>query len=448
MPEPVATTPDRGLKRTLFGAACLSIQPLLLNALSIPAMALIIRRLGPANYGQWVTATSLITAVGFLTSLGLRGRFVRSVAQDPASAPQALAEQLGTRLVLALLAMSVVIFACLALKYSPIVLQCTVIASIGMILTTGWSTLVDLMQALERFSTIASVNLVSGLLLTAASVLVIIAGGGPVALSLAYLIGPLTSLVLLLVILHSQRFPVSLSIHARRAGRLIWASRHFTAQQFFGAAEGNAVALMLPRLIGPAGFGIFAAGALLSDRLTMIPDNIGTAIYPMISKLARKNPRCAARRAVQAAALGLSVGIVLAVIGTVFAGTIAHILLPKAEVQCRTIMVITLWALPLAGTQLAMGYALLGAGSDKSLTHAAIWATIICLPLGIILILRFGILGACAFILARFAVRLCVILPEFFHVFLVPFWRRADEPSALQRKNSNWKSPGIALQKP
>jgi len=439
MPPTIIPTRDRELHRSVFGAACLSIQPLLLNALSLPAMALIIRRLGPTNYGQWVTATSLITAVGFVTSLGLRGKFVRSVAQDPASAQQAVAEQLGTRLALTLVAMATVLLACLALNYSPVILQCTVIASVGMAFSTGWTTLADLMQGLERFPTIASVNLAAGLLLTAASVLVILAGGGPVALSLAYLLGPLAAVVLVLGILRRQGFWARISFHPRRSWRLVCDSRHFTAQQLLAAAEANAVALMLPKLIGPAAFGIFTAGVLLSGRLTVIPESIGAALYPMISKLTAQEPRLAARRTGYAIALGLFIGLCLALIGTAFASMIAHVLMPKAAANCRMIIVITLWSLPLAGVFFAMASALLGTGADRAVTRASILAAIVSLPVGIFLVIRFGALGACGFILARFAIRICVLLPEFFRVLVVPFSRRgqgAEREAALDIVNA------------
>jgi O-antigen/teichoic acid export membrane protein len=419
MPETLAPTRDKDLHRSLFGAACLSIQPLLLNALSIPAMALIIRRLGPANYGQWVTATSLITAVGFLTSLGLRGKFVRSVAQDPASAQQALAEQLGTRLALTLVAAAVVIGVCLALHYSPVVLKCTVIASIGMLLTTVWSTLADLMQALERFPTIASVNFASGFLLTVASVLVILAGGGPVPLSAVYLVGPLVSLAAPLAIFRRQHISVSICFRPRKAWQLIWECRHFTVQQFLSTIEGNAVALMLPKLIGPASFGVFSAGALLADRLCVIPEAIGAAVYPLVSKLVVLDARKAARRAVQGIASALFVGACISLAATIAAGAIARILLPSAAADCRRVIVLTVWALPIIGVRLAMGYALLGAHREASQATTSAVSVSISIPIGIVLLTQFGVPGACVFLSVRSAIRIFTLLPDFARTFLI-----------------------------
>src|SRR5688500_13167142 len=104
-PEPVPVAAPAGAEafrgRTLrgrfFGAVCTSLQPILLSAIALPATAYVIRRLGPTQYGQWAVATTLVTVVTFLTNLGLRGAFVRSVAREPEAAARLFAEQLGLR---------------------------------------------------------------------------------------------------------------------------------------------------------------------------------------------------------------------------------------------------------------------------------------------------------------------------------------------------------------
>src|SRR5688500_2100456 len=95
---------DQDLQRNLKGAACRAFQPLLLNALGVPATAYIIRRLGAHEYGEWSVATTLVATAAVFSSLGLRGPFVRAVARDDACVPSAFADQLGTRMVMAILA--------------------------------------------------------------------------------------------------------------------------------------------------------------------------------------------------------------------------------------------------------------------------------------------------------------------------------------------------------
>jgi len=181
------------LKKSLLGGACLGLQPLLLNALSVPTMAYIIRGLGATAYGQWTMATALTVTIGLLANLGLRGVFVRHVAAHPENASAALAEQLGVRLTLAVLSALLLIGVCVALRYPPIVIGCALISAAAMIATTASTTLIDLLQALHRSPTVAMVNLIAGLMITFGSVLVVWLGFGPIGLAVAYLIGPIAS---------------------------------------------------------------------------------------------------------------------------------------------------------------------------------------------------------------------------------------------------------------
>src|SRR5437764_1361899 len=94
-----AMSMSQSSRRThVLGAAYLMAQPLLLNILSVPATAYIIRTLGPAAYGQWALGFALVTTASFLTNLGLRTTFVRFVAAHPAMAADKMAQQLGLRL--------------------------------------------------------------------------------------------------------------------------------------------------------------------------------------------------------------------------------------------------------------------------------------------------------------------------------------------------------------
>jgi O-antigen/teichoic acid export membrane protein len=143
-------------RKSLFGAASRSAQTIALNILTVPAMAYIIRKLGPAEYGQWTTAASLVATFGVLTNLGLRGTFVRAVAKDAAEAPRAMAQQLGTRLVLAVLASAVALAAGFALHYPPLILQCIAITAIATIISTAATTASELFEAFQRFHKLAA----------------------------------------------------------------------------------------------------------------------------------------------------------------------------------------------------------------------------------------------------------------------------------------------------
>src|SRR5688500_4732224 len=144
----------RRTRRAFLGAACISFQPVLLSAMMLPVTAYVIRGLGPTAYGQWAMATTLVAVVSFLTNLGLRGAFIRAIARDPGSAPVALAEQIGVRVVLSLGAASLALLVCMLLGYSRTVALFTAITALGLMLTTVSGTASDLLQALQRLPTV------------------------------------------------------------------------------------------------------------------------------------------------------------------------------------------------------------------------------------------------------------------------------------------------------
>src|SRR5687767_4669861 len=166
------------MSKAVLGGACMSLQPLLLSAIALPATAYVIRTLGPTDYGQWVMGVTLVAVTMFLSNLGLRGAFVRAVARDPASGARLLAEQLGLRIVLCVPAAVTALTACWLLGYSRTVFVCTAVTVACMILNTVATTVADLLQALHRLATVAAVNTVGSLLLTGISVAAAYSGAG------------------------------------------------------------------------------------------------------------------------------------------------------------------------------------------------------------------------------------------------------------------------------
>jgi O-antigen/teichoic acid export membrane protein len=408
----------RQAARFAFNAACFTAPPILLNLISVPAMAYVIRGLGESNYGRWMTAVSLVNVTAFLTSLGLRPRFIRALAKDPAAAPALTAMQFGTRLLLATLSALTSLVVCLSLRYPAVVIACVAIGGVGVMINSVVTTCSDVLQAFEKLPSLGLSNFCSGLLLTAASVLAVRGGAGPAAVAGSYLVGPIVSSLFLLRFVRRQKLGYRPRFSPSRAWTLLWSSRHFGLQQMLVIGNSNAASLMLPRLIGPAEFGLFAGGAMILDRLAIIPDSIGTALYPMIAKLTATDPRAAARRAFAGLGFALVLCVCVAAVNTFLSHWIALILFPKHAADCERVIRITSWALPLIGTEYAMGYALLAAGREASQSRATLYGVLGGLALGIPVILHYGLNGAFVFLIARPAIQILFRLPDYFTTFV------------------------------
>jgi O-antigen/teichoic acid export membrane protein len=439
MRDATARSHDHEFRRTLKGAAYRSIQPLAINAIGVPAIAYIIRRLGAGGYGEWTVATSLIATTTVLTNLGLRGPFVRKVARDPSGVPEALAAQLGIRTSLAIVSSAVTVAVALCLSYSATVVACTAVAAMGMTLASIASTGTDLLEGFQRMPEVAAVNFVAGLVLTAASLVAVWFLPNPVILSVSYLTGPLTSLVILAWIVQRSGVRIRLELTVAHGLSLLWQARHFAVQQFVFAASNGLALLLLPKLIGTVAFGMFAVGTLLVTRLTIFPDATATALYALISKSAAGDPRTLRRRVGFGIALSVGVCSLLAAAVWIASGVIAGVLLPSEPAACRYLIQVTAWALPLVGLEMMMVFVLNALGREAIQAKLSIVGSICSLLIGTLLISTWGTAGACWFMLARPVVAMAFLLPT-----LVRSMPASEFQEALQGRDSRAPRSGAA----
>jgi O-antigen/teichoic acid export membrane protein len=413
-------------RKSFLAAFHLAGQSIVLNVISVPAIAYTIRRLHEDGFGQWSTATELVAAVAILTNLGLRGTFVRSVARDSQNAGRDLAEQLGVRMLLCFLSAAVAMTVCLLLGYPKVVIQCAAVASIGTFFVTFASTLSDLLQGVHRISIYAAANFIAGALVTAAGVIVVWRWPGPVTLSVAYLVAPAATMVLLLHYVHTRMFPVRFAWTPRRWLQLLKSSHQMALQQFVNTLSLKAEALLLPPLVGPAMFGLFSAGSLLQNRLGVISDGLGSAFYPVIAQSMARDPKAASRDVGKYLLMAVAVCLPVAVAVNFFSWPVAHILFSKSSVVsknadiCQQVIRITIWALPLMGLESMIGYALNAAGKEGLVTRYASYAVTISLPLVVVLVMSFGIVGACYSLVSRIAIRIIFLSIPFMKTFAPP----------------------------
>jgi O-antigen/teichoic acid export membrane protein len=399
----------RSRKHTL-SVLFFSLQPLILSAVMLPATIYVIRTLGAKSYGQWVLATTIVGTIVFLNNLGLRGPFVRFVAQHPEQGEQALAEQLGLRLALSSVVGVVAMAACLVMGHSNTVIFCTALASVAMVMVTIAATLCDVLQALERFTVNSLTTIFSGVVLTSTAVIIAWAGGGPVGVAAAYISGPMVVVPLLWWIINKHHYRVRLALNWKRAVEMVWKARYFGAQQLLSTLSINITPLVVSQVMGETSLGFFSAGALLADRLTAIPDGIGGAVYPAVAKAAKRGGRVVLQTVGHYLLLAMLVCVPATVCGTVFAHLIAQMFFPTKWEVCEQVIRITIWILPLTGLEYVFSNSLNALHKDAAQAWASLWG-ISHLVLAVILVSQFGMIGACWAMVLRPVVRLAMILP-------------------------------------
>ena len=417
-PAPADRKVGRRTLRRMFGPLIFAVQPIVMNVISIPVTAYIIRRLGPEDWGQWSTALGLIQIVSVLTSMGIRGHYVRTVAHEPAMAARLTAEQFGLRFLLAVMAGTLALFIATAIMhYPPVVIICTALAATGLVISCVATTGIDLFQASQRLTVIAAIGMAQGTTLTLASALAVWAGAGPIGLGVAYLTGPIVWLTISMAVIHTSYFPVRFHWNLRRFWVHLKAARYLAAQQIIASIGRNAEALMAPRMIGMTRYGLFAAGTMVSDRMTAIPDGLGSALYPIVSATHSQNPQQSTIEVASFLSLTLALCVPICIMSMFLAVPIAQILFPTDPQLCTTVIQITVWALPLVGTDFIMMFALNAAGRETSQARIVLLSNILTLATSTVLIFRFGLIGACVSWVVRHPVSIVLRLPNFLKTF-------------------------------
>ncbi|MCB9504720.1 MAG: hypothetical protein H6692_01075 [Gemmatimonadales bacterium] len=237
----------------IAGATWLSGTPLVVNAISLLANLVIIPGLGQDGWGAWSTAVGLSGATTFLTGIGLRPLFIRALARaaGPAERERLVGAQLALRLMFAVGAGAIAILIGLLLGYSATIMTCVAIAATGIIPAVVWTTFSDVLNAEEAFRASALATLVSGLVLTGATVVVVLAGLGPVGVAGAYFIGPLLTALQLGVAMRRRGLPVRPHWDRAEMRRLVREARLTAAGDGIGVIVTRLRDVYIPALVTP-----------------------------------------------------------------------------------------------------------------------------------------------------------------------------------------------------
>jgi O-antigen/teichoic acid export membrane protein len=257
---------------------------------------------------------------------------------------------------------------------------------------------------------------------------------GLLGLAVAYLLGPLVAGVLSLVLVHRRYFTVRVRYSPRRFLALLNDAKVLGLQLFVMNLGNNAENLLVPKMVGITAFGNFAAGTLLPRRLEVVSDGLNTAFYPVLARGYRESRQQAAAT-VKKLVLFMSVGCVPVAIGlVVLADPIAHLLFPDQPDTFRTVIRITAWWVPLIGLAYAFGYALNAAGHEKDEAKMAIIGTLVSLVVSVVLITRFGLVGACVAMVAKAAIGLTFRLPYLMATLRSDRTTENRAPQALEQR--------------
>jgi O-antigen/teichoic acid export membrane protein len=260
---------------------------ILLSLISAP---LLVRHLGVAEFGRYVTVISLVTIVGGFTEGGLNIVVLREIATLSGDRRRELMRSaIGVRIVLTVIGVALAVaFAALAGYGSTLVLG-TVLAGTGLLLQLLQSLLSMTLQAQLRFGWVSVTELARQLVNVLLLVGLILAGAGIVPLLAVAIPASAASLALTLPLVRGY-VSVWPSFHLGRWWRLLrdtvpWAVVSAVNIVYFR------VSIVLMSLVASAvQTGYFATSFRITEVLVGIPGLVIGAAFPILARAERDDP--------------------------------------------------------------------------------------------------------------------------------------------------------------
>lgn len=264
-------------------------QPLIMSIASLFVVGLIARKLGPNDYGVFVFAFAFTMMFRPIINVGLRALTVRTIAEDKSAAPAYLGQMLVLRSLLGVLAIALVYLGLIVFDYSADIVLFTLMASITLLLQSIFTTFHDAFQAFEKMRYVAISQMVSGIFVLGLTVVVMLMGFGLTELMIVYVLG---SVVTLLMCFYYQwkHFEIpKLGINLQLYGSQLKQGFPFFIPMILNTINGRLGVLLLSKFGGNTTVAMYGAATNLTDKLMVIPEGVGAAIFPAISVLHKES---------------------------------------------------------------------------------------------------------------------------------------------------------------
>jgi len=337
---------DATSRRVARNAGLLIAQPLLLNIISIAVTAYIIRALGPADFGRLTYANAMMNLFASLAGLGLGAVTVRDLARGVGEPDRYVGRMMLLRLVagvLAYLALIGAVYLGGLLPEAPWAVLLAGTAILPMLLTIS---IEDVFRAREEMQHIARVRLAAGALLTAAQVAALALGGRLLAMVAIFAVSAWVTLLLATGVLVRRFFRPRMGFDLAFARRVLGQGIVFYSGGLLVRVSQSVDKLVLERLGGAQAVGVFSAGTTLLEKLIILPEGIGSAVYPALSGLTENDQDAARRVLARFVTLAIMLGLPTALGGALLAQPIVELLAGQDYPGAVPVLTVAIWTLP------------------------------------------------------------------------------------------------------
>lgn len=410
-PKGADSTFQRVAKNSLFPMATSLLGRLLDMAFAMYWL----RVLGSDETGKYAFAVVIVSHLDILANFGLGTLLTREVARDRQAAGRYLGNTLATRL--ALWALSMVVVGVLlgplsgAMGITPDVGAAILLFAIGLLPSLMSGTLSALFQAYEKFEYPAAVTVLTTVLKIALGVAALESGLGFVGIAGVSTVVNLLTLALLFGLMLAVLFRPRLELDFAFSRDMLKVSYPLMLNNLLNSLFFRVDSVMLKPMAGNTALGYYSTAYKFIDGLGIISSSFTLAIFPLLSQHAQSSRELLARTFGFALKLLLVVSLPICIGTTLIASEVILLFagakfLPDSAIALQ----ILIWFLPLSFVNGVTQYLLIAINQQRFITVSFAVATVFNLATNLLLIPRYGYIGAAV----------TTVLSEW--VLMVPFW--------------------------
>jgi polysaccharide transporter, PST family len=353
------------------------------------------RHFGPVGFGLWNYAIAFVALFGAVASLGLDGVLVRELVRDPDRGGVLLGTATGLRLIASALSASVCV-ATMAWMRPGEWLVLLLVAANAFSLVLQSSQIIDLhfQGRMNNRPAVVAVN--AAFLLSTVGRLVLLALGAPMAWFAATLVGEAVLAAGLLVVAYrtTETTRVRWRFDGQVARSLLKESWPLVLSSMAVMVYMRMDQVMLASMAGDEAVGQFSAALRIAEVWYFIPMAVMTAAFPAMMKKREEGPQ-AYERYMQSLYDGMAwLGFGIAAGITLIAPWLIGVLYGAPFSSAAAILTVQIWASFAVAMSFVHGRWLMAEGLQHYGLYYTLFAACVNVGLNLILIPRYGAIGA------------------------------------------------------
>jgi O-antigen/teichoic acid export membrane protein len=248
------------------------------------------RQLGTDGFGQYAFVLSLHTIFYIFTDFGLGILTVRDLAQNPKEESRYFTNIVTLRCLLSILAGGGMIGTVVLLGHPPAIVQLTIILAVALFFNCNIDTATSIFNAHQRMEIPSAVSVIANTFRVTASLGVLVAHGGVMALIWVHAIYAVVHMSILFWILLYFIRPV-FSLDFQFWKKMLKQAYPLALASLFSIIYFRVDAIMLASMRGQDAVGIYSAAYRLLEFTLIIPTYYSAAIFPVIAASYQNNPK-------------------------------------------------------------------------------------------------------------------------------------------------------------